>query len=177
MWWKGMSFFIHMAWVFGVPEANRFQLQGCIESTYRTYPKKESNVFWIEFQSESPEMFFCLRDYAHEMSQKSPTWDLFVESKVTHNTSPQFLVFLFYLFFAVVRIEKKQDIVSRWWFQTKNCFTPNLREMILFDEHICSDGLVQPPSSYDHLGTPMICVGFKGWRFMKLGWLFSCFCC
>jgi len=34
--------------------------------------------------------------------------------------------------------------------------------MILFDEHICSDGLVQPPSSYDHLGTPMICVGFKG---------------
>ena len=55
-----------------------------------------------------PRFFFCLRDKAHEMSQKSPTWDLFVESKVTHNASPQFFC-VFVLPFLL-----------RWWGLKKN---------------------------------------------------------
>ena len=34
-----------------------------------------------------------------------------------------------------------------WWFQTFFIFTPIPGEMIQFDEHIFSDGLVQPPPS------------------------------
>ena len=41
--------------------------------------------------------------------------------------------------------------------------------MILFDEHICSDGLVQPPSSYDHVGKTVIRVGNLGDFFRGFG--------
>ncbi len=36
----------------------------------------------------------------------------------------------------------------RWWFETFLIFIPKIGEMIQFDEHIFSDGLVQPPTSF-----------------------------
>ena len=35
---------------------------------------------------------------------------------------------------------------TRWWFQICLMFAPILAEMIQFDEHIFSDGLVKPPT-------------------------------
>ena len=49
-------------------------------------------------------------------------------------------------------LARYHQAITRWW-QLKDfvLFTPNPGEMIQFDEHIFSTGLVQPPTN-DHLG-------------------------
>ena len=59
-----------------------------------------------------------------------------------------FLVANLHVIIGALWISKLSKIITRWWFHFF-LFSPLLGEMILFDQYF-SDGLVQPPTSYDH---------------------------
>ena len=195
-----------MAWVFGVPEASRDKSRPwCLKKSWEITkgrhswsnfqawcfltsgvyrinltPRKNMNPMylldWVPIRIPR-DFFVSENDYAHEMSQKSPTWDLFVELKVTQNTLHIFCVFVLNYFSGWWGLKKSKALSLGGGSKQKLVSPRTLGKWSYLTSIFVQMGWFNHQVAMITLEKTIICVGFKGWRFMKLGWFFSCLCC